>query len=253
VASGTVDMALAFGSNFAETVPVADVFSLVGAIPTDNYRDVVMELTPIIDAETRKHGVMVFGAHVRDAYVLATKEPIESMGDLQGLRLWAPGEWSGKAVKAFGAEVGSKGAYPGDTLYFALARGTFDGAFMSAEEYYNMNIYNLAPYITADKAWTVVGTMLIMNEAVFNGLSYTNQNTLEENYQDAIRHSQTLPVKEHFDQIFDSLEEVATVSMLSASESQLWGAKLEKVYKDFADETGEPGQKMYQIILKYRH
>ena len=25
------------------------------------------------------------------------------------------------------------------------------------------------------------------------------------------------------------------------------------VYKDFADETGEPGQKMYQIILKYRH
>ena len=130
---------------------------------------------PAMDEQWAKYNQVHLGAMADGSYHLITKEPINSLDDLNGLKLLAGGavaNWlEGTGATAVNA------AFP--EFYNAISTGVADGAVMTINGMLPFKIHEVAPHITlVDMGGPITGS-LTMNADTFNSLPADVQGILK--------------------------------------------------------------------------
>lgn len=164
---------------------------------------------------------------VRDVYA---KEPIESMADVEGLKVRT---WQDPYVVAAWQELG---AIPTpisfSELYTSLQTGTVDGAEGWAASYNSRSFYEVAPHLSKI-GYIHIGSVLVFSQQAWESLpadlQAVVQQAAEENAQFAL---ETFGAEQ--DQIYDRSAEVATVH--DVSDLGQWREVTAPVIEQFAAE-----------------
>ncbi|WP_335949337.1 MULTISPECIES: TRAP transporter substrate-binding protein [Salipiger] len=177
---GTVDIAVTANSTLSNFVPDLSVFSLPFLFEDAEQMDRALSDPEVLDAiggaldAQGFHLLAVFSAGTRH---IMTKEPIESLADLEGLKIRTmqnPAHVD--TFNAFGANA-TPIAYT--ELYGALETGVVDGAEAANTNFYSQKFYEVAP------DWAVVGWLelvapVIMGKAAYEALPDDVKTALDE-------------------------------------------------------------------------
>lgn len=177
---GTVDIAVTANSTLANFVPDLSVFSLPFLFEDAEQMDRALSDPEVLEAiggaldAQGFHLLAVFSAGTRH---IMTKEPIESLADLEGLKIRTmqnPAHVD--TFNAFGANA-TPIAYT--ELYGALETGVVDGAEAANTNFFSQKFYEVAP------DWAVVGWLelvapVIMGKAAYEALPDDVKTALDE-------------------------------------------------------------------------
>ncbi len=99
---------------------------------------------PELDQQWTKHNQKLLGYFAGDEYVLLTKKPINTMEDLKGLQIFAPGA-IGRWLEGTGA-TGVNGGLP--VYYDGVKKGTADGVISPGTGILPFKLFEVAPFVT---------------------------------------------------------------------------------------------------------
>lgn len=149
VGQGVVDAGFVWSNLEASKMPLSQV-SLATPFATDDAELVgravqeLQETQPAFRREWEQHQVVWLGASTVDTYHLFTKFPLQSLADLRGKKITAPGA-IGLWVRDSGASVVAGNL---TTFYTDVQTGVADGATVTATGATATKIYEVAPYVT---------------------------------------------------------------------------------------------------------
>lgn len=120
------------------------------------------------DSFREQNGLVTLGYNwYRNQIVVASKEKLENLDDIKGVKLRAvPSEQTVKCYGALGFQCTTI-AY--NEVYLSLSQGVVDATMCPFDGYYTMKFYEVAPYCL--EFGSVTNNALWMNEAKFNTLS----------------------------------------------------------------------------------
>lgn len=122
--------------------------------------------------------VKVLGLWASDVGLLYTvSQPVETIEDLQGLRIRAPGPITSDLLEALGASPMSS---PASEAYDILERGVADGLVIPPSAMVNFGLTELVRHVTPIPFY-VSSFFLVMNQQTFEGLPSENQQLIDEN------------------------------------------------------------------------
>ncbi|MGY6706934.1 MAG: C4-dicarboxylate TRAP transporter substrate-binding protein [Rhizobiaceae bacterium] len=229
VEDGVTDIGWVFSYLEAASMPLSQVTAYTPFATNnppaqlDTMRE-LMETFPEFREEWEQYNLVYLGATGSDSYDIYTTQPIETLDDLQGMRISAPGvlaTW----LRGTGASA-VDGALP--TFYTDIQTGVSDGVLSLALGVLPARLYEVAPYVTRVKMGTVFSGGLAMNRDTWD--------TLPEEVQEAMlaagdhystSHAQDL-VERH-EMAMERIEELGqdqstpvVISDLSPDERQRW-------------------------------
>jgi len=126
----------------------------------------LLENDPAFKKEWEQYNLKVLGLTGTDGYDLYTKKPIASVGDLNGMKLSAPGVL-GQWLRGTGANA-VDGSLP--TFYTDIQTGVSDGVLSLALGVLPAKIYEVAPYITRVRIGTAFSGAVAINKDTWDGL-----------------------------------------------------------------------------------
>lgn len=189
------------------------------------------------------------GGFALDNYVLMTNFPVESIDDLEGRRIAAPGpavNW----LEGTGA-VGVSGNLT--TYYNDLQTGVFDGVVVFPTAAAPARLHEVAPYITITDFGAQYAGSLVAHKPWFDAQPEAVQNALRagaEAYTEAYLTEQSARVAAAMDTLTEGDE--GGVHQLSAAERTRWAEALPDVagrWADDADQRGLPGSEVLDAYI----
>ncbi|WP_299657958.1 C4-dicarboxylate TRAP transporter substrate-binding protein [uncultured Tateyamaria sp.] len=189
------------------------------------------ENTPAMAQSWEDRGQVFLGASGVETYHLLTTFPVDSLADLEGRKILAPGP-SGNWMSAIGA-VPVNGALP--TYYNSLQTGVADGVISIITGTYPNKIHEVAPYVTLVGVGAQYTGGLSFNRDSWDGLSEDVQSVLRElGAEYAILHAEQ--VQGRYDQFLQAMRDDpdVTVSEMSAEDRQQWIRSLPDLAGDWA-------------------
>lgn len=204
---------------------------------------------PIMNEQWDDNNQRFLGAMADGSYHLITREPINSMEDLQGLKLLAGGavaNWlDGTGATAVNA------AFP--EFYNSISTGIADGAVMTVNGMLPFKIHEVAPYITlVDMGGPITGVLTVNNDT-WDSLPEDVQGVLTElggEYSTMVADS-VAAREETFLGIMEG--EGATITTLDAAERQKWAAALPDLAGDWVslnEANGLPAGEVLEAFLE---
>ncbi|MBE3637248.1 TRAP transporter substrate-binding protein [Mangrovicoccus algicola] len=195
-------------------------------------------------------GIKILHMHGTDAAVIHTTETqIESMDDMKGLKLRAPGRYTGEAVKALGGTP--VGLSLGET-YEALERSQVDGmtinwAIMTPYKLQEVSKYHMENPLYQNSIF------VLMNQDSFDALPEDLQKVIDDN----IGFDKSVEIAGNIDKLTDAAkatisEEGGVLYSVSDEEIEKWKEAVRPVYQiwiDEMDKRGLPGQEMFDDIM----
>ncbi len=208
--------------------------------------DKMQDEIPEMRASWEANGLEYLGGAIGiDDYLLMTKTPINSIADLEGMKIGAPGpavNW----LKGTGA-VGVSGNLT--TYYNELKTGVYDGVIVFASAALPGKLYEVAPYITKVGFGAQYAGGLAANKDWYDGLPEVVQKALK----DAAAKDREAYITDLDASVAAFLammvEKGATVTEVDQAFREKWAAGMDNVAKVWAqslDEKGAPGT----VILK---
>lgn len=188
------------------------------------------ELPFLNEAWERENQVFLGGA-AADTYHLLTTFPVNSIDDLRGRRILAPGP-SGAWISAAGA-VPVSGALT--TYYNQVETGVADGVLVILTGAYPLRLYEVAPHVTlVGLGANFIGGMSI-NKDTWDGVPDEVQQVLRDLGREYSAENGAL-LHQRYQDIVAKLEAdpKVTVSELSASERKRWAEALPDLAGDWA-------------------
>lgn len=176
---GTLDITVPSNGVVTNFVPELSVFDLPFLFDdrAHMYRVMDGEVGETLSQEMRESGFRLLGFYEAGIRHIVTKEPIESIDDLQGDKIRTMGVPAHVAsFNAFGANATP---LPYSELYSALQSGVVDGAEAAYTNYHSKRFYEVAPFL-AEVGWTALVADLIMSEERFQSLPEDVQAVLLE-------------------------------------------------------------------------
>lgn len=132
------------------------------------------ETVPAFREEWEQYNLVFLGATGADSYDLYTKQPIDGLDDLDGMKISAPGVL-GTWLRGTGANA-VDGALT--TFYTDIQTGVSDGVLSLALGVLPTRLYEVAPYITRVNAGVVFSGGLAINRDTWDGLPEEVQDAL---------------------------------------------------------------------------
>ncbi|TYR33191.1 hypothetical protein FY036_09060 [Mesorhizobium microcysteis] len=126
--------------------------------------------------EWEQYNLKVLGLTGTDGYDIYTKQPIESLSDLNGMKISAPGVL-GSWLRGTGANA-VDGALT--TFYTDIQTGVSDGVLSLALGVLPAKLYEVAPYITRVRIGTAFSGAVAINKDSWDGLPEEVQNAMVE-------------------------------------------------------------------------
>ena len=186
---------------------------------------------PFLAEAWEQHDQVILGASAADTYHLLTKFPIESIEDLRGRRILAPGP-SGAWLSAVGA-VPVSGALT--TYYNQVETGIADGVLVILTGAYPLRLHEVAPHVTlVGLGANFVGGMSI-NRDTWDRLPGDVQQVLRELGREYSNDNAT-QLEDRYASILAALEAEpsVTVHALPAEERRRWAEALPDLAGDWA-------------------
>lgn len=181
--------------------------------------------------------VVFLGASGVETYHLFTNFPVNSLKDLEGRKILAPGP-SANWIKPLGA-VPVNGALP--TYYNQIQTGVADGVLVIVTGAFPNKLYEVAPYVTLVGLGAQMTGGLGINKDVWDGLSDDVRTVLTELGQEyTVEHAEEVMAR--YQAFLEKLPGVgATVSQLPESEIEAWAAGLPNLAGDWAEANASKG------------
>ena len=186
---------------------------------------------PQLQQAWEDQNVVFLGASGVETYHLLTNFPVNSLADLEGRKILAPGP-SANWIKHLGA-VPVNGALP--TYYNQVQTGVADGMVVIITGAFPNKHYEVAPYVTLVGIGAHMTGGLGINKDVWEGLSDDVRQVLTELGQEyTTAHAEE--VEARYESFLKKLPEVgATVTELPAAEVQAWIAGMPNIAGDWAE------------------
>jgi TRAP-type C4-dicarboxylate transport system substrate-binding protein len=207
----------------------------------------LMERVPAFAAEWTKHNTVFLGAQAADTYHLVTKFPVNSLEDLKGRKLLAPG--------AIAARVQGIGVTPVDAglpvFYNMLQTGVADGAVILITGVLPFKLHEVAPYITKVDLGAVFSGALAMNKRTFDNLPPHMKDLFRELGRDYAKMCADL-VAEREAATWAALAKMPNVkvSELPSAERAKWAAALPDIAGEWTRRNGEAGRQVLKIFME---
>lgn len=180
VASGTLDFAYGVGSYWPGLVDLGNIEAgLPGAWgDVDEAKEMLSELRPLLAEAYEENGVILLGHGFGSYYDLITMEPVESIDDLDGLKIRATSQWA-DVLEPFGVRAVF---LPIEEAYVALSTGVIDGILYGGPlDYSELKFNELAKNYTFMNVlypgWTET---IIVNPNTWNSLSDQERDILSK-------------------------------------------------------------------------
>lgn len=128
------------------------------------------------EIETKFNAKLLWMSPVSNS-IIASKTPIHTMEDFEGLLLRTPGTASANAYGLLGAvpvELSSK------ELYMALERGVIEAADTGTDEIFYKKFYEVTPYLTKDYMIAPPHALVSINLDIWNSMPEEYQNIMLE-------------------------------------------------------------------------
>jgi TRAP-type C4-dicarboxylate transport system substrate-binding protein len=180
VQAGAVDIATCMGAHMGAPI---DVVAFESAPPFA--WDSAMELLTLWEMKGMKEivseswealgGIVVVGHTICDPLNIITKEPIESLEDMQGLKI----SGDPNVARIFGDVGITSVTLTYDDLYLSAETGMIDGiAWGGATECYTNSWYEVCPYFLTNPISGAFTNPWIMNKKVWDSLSLGEQKAI---------------------------------------------------------------------------
>jgi tripartite ATP-independent transporter DctP family solute receptor len=184
---GTLDIAVPGAGTLGNFVPDLEVLGLPFLYRDNAHWEAVVdgEVGDMLAVEMAEQGFQPLGYYFSGArHIMTVEQPIESIADLQGLKMRVPP--SNVMVEGMGAmgAVATPIAY--NELYGALQSRVVDGAEAANSNYYAMKFYEVAPN-WAIVSWLLGYNVKIMSQERFDSLPEDLQEILVEAAAEATR------------------------------------------------------------------
>ncbi len=196
-----------------------------------------------------QNGVVYLGGPVGiDDYLLMTTFPIETLADLEGQKIAAPGpaiNW----LEGTGA-VGVSGNLT--TYYNEMKAGVYDGVIVFASAALPGKLYEVAPYVTRAGLGAQFAGGLCANADWYNGLPQDAQTALHDGADDA-REWYLSALEEAVELSFSVMaENGATITDASDEMRMEWANGMDNAAKNWAeglDGQGIPGSEVLTLYM----
>ncbi|MGJ9385039.1 TRAP transporter substrate-binding protein [Salipaludibacillus sp. CF4.18] len=121
--------------------------------------------------------VKVLWTHAADPYAIITAgTKVETLEDLEGLRLRTPHVEGGEMIESWG---GTPVSMPAPEIYDAMQRGVIDGGVLPVAAIADFNIYDVVDYVTIGNFNTSL-FYVFMNQSSWDSISAEDQKIIEE-------------------------------------------------------------------------
>ncbi|WP_422019456.1 C4-dicarboxylate TRAP transporter substrate-binding protein [Roseibium sp.] len=192
---------------------------------------------PALQKAWDDQNVVFLGASGVETYHLLTNFPVNSLKDLEGRKILAPGP-SANWIKHLGA-VPVNGALP--TYYNQIQTGVADGMVVILTGAFPNKHYEVAPYVTLVGIGAQMTGGLGINKDVWDGLSEDVKKVLTELGEEyTVAHAEEVMAR--YDTFLSKLPEVgATVTTLPAEDIAAWADGLPNLAKDWSDANAGKG------------
>ena len=192
---------------------------------------------PVLQEAWEDQNVVFLGASGVETYHLLTNFPVNSLADLEGRKILAPGP-SANWIKSLGA-VPVNGALP--TYYNQVQTGVADGMVVIISGAFPNKHYEVAPYVTLVGIGAQMTGGLGGNKDVWDGLSADVQKVLMELGEEyTVAHAEEIMAR--YDSFLAQLPEVgATVTEMSAEDVATWKAGLPNLAADWVAANADKG------------
>lgn len=192
---------------------------------------------PELQAAWDDQNVVFLGASGVETYHLMTNFPVNSIEDLQGRKILAPGP-SANWIKHLGA-VPVNGALP--TYYNQVQTGVADGMVVILTGAFPNKHYEVAPYVTLVGIGAQMTGGLGVNKDVWEGLSDDVRQVLTELGEEyTVAHAQE--VEARYENFLAQLPDVgATVTELPASDIETWATGLPNLAGEWVEANQSEG------------
>lgn len=195
------------------------------------------------------NGVVYIGAPVGiDDYLLMTDFPVESLADLEGRKIAAPGpaiNWlSGTDA------VGVSGNLT--TYYNELQTGVYDGVIVFASAALPGRLYEVAPYVTRFGLGAQFAGGICANEAWYDGLPTEVQDALHAGADEA-RDWYLDQLEAAVETAFTTMEANGAIITDASPEMRAqWAADMDNAAQEWAtglDAQGQPGSEILSLYM----
>jgi len=181
VEEGITDVGWVFSFLEAAKLPLSQVstnspFSVTNPKLMLEVMEDLMANNEAFRSEWEKHNLKVLGLTGTDLYDIYTKEPLTGIGDIDGMKLSAPGVL-GTWLRGTGANA-VDGALP--TFYTDVQTGVSDGALTLALGALAIRLHEVAPYINRFDAGAAFSGAVAINRDTWDGLPEEVQNAMIE-------------------------------------------------------------------------
>jgi len=192
---------------------------------------------PVLKDAWEDENVVFLGASGVETYHLFTNFPVNSLADLDGRKIIAPGP-SANWIKHLGA-VPVDGALP--TYYNQIQTGVADGVVVIVTGAFPNKHYEVAPYVTLIGLGAQMTGGLGFNKDVWDDLSDDVKQVLTELGEEyTVAHAEEVMAR--YDAFLAQLPEVgATVTELPAAEIDAWAADMPNLAGTWVEANADKG------------
>ena len=194
---------------------------------------------PVLKKAWEDQNVVFLGASGVETYHLFTNFPVNSLADLKGRKILAPGP-SANWIRSLGA-VPVNGALP--TYYNQIQTGVADGVVVIITGAFPNKHHEVAPYVTLVGLGAQMTGGLGFNKDVWDGLSDDVRKVLTELGEEyTVAHAEEVMAR--YETFLAKLPEAgATVTKLPASEVEAWAAGLPNLAGEWVEANADKGAK----------
>lgn len=252
-ATGVMDMGWALHGYTPGRFPLTDVVELPHMFDSAvQATEVLWDLYEEFDELQQEYeGVKVLALWTHDIGDLFTREqPVQSLDDMQGLSLRAPGPVQTELIDALG---GSGVGLPAPELYDALERGVIDGLMIANTGIESFTLHEVLSYGTRANFY-VAGQFLVMNQQSWDQLSDSQQQAIEGVIGRDLSLQAARAYDEEYEEVITKFEDWGMdITVLEGAELEEWREASRSVVEDWIAEReseGQPGQALHDRMLE---
>lgn len=169
--NGVADIAFAVPGYSASKFPMTLLTELPGVVEEQTATATINENLEFLENEYKR--IHLFALFTNGENVLFTRDkPVNSLSDVQGMKIRVPSRNAGLVVESWGAVPVSM---PGPDAYNAMQTGVIDGILIDGSAAFGFRYIEVANYVSAGMNASISPLALYMNRDSYNDLSDANK------------------------------------------------------------------------------
>ena len=206
-------------------------FGTGDSLALNEIQEELHRIIPALTDEWHRNKVKYLGGQVIDGYVVITKRPIKTLGDLKGLKLMSPG-----VVARWAAGAGAVGVNGGLPVYYNnMKTGVADGGIVPGTGILPFKLHEVAPYVTQVNLGGCICGGLAMNIDTWKRLPKDLQKMFRElgkGYGKRVAEAIKANRAKHFAIIG---KQGAKISTLDLAEQKKWAQNMPNIAKQWTE------------------